>query len=448
MITLDLKFIFNKIRPALDDKSIEAIIYCPLAEALPPVKKYLLKYFRFYQFVHPAPAGNLFSYAQMISSDKAPDRVNINPSEDIALFQYTGGTTGMPKAAMLTHSNLVSNTEQVNLWLQQGDKLEGQERFLAVLPFFHVFSMTVAMNLGLRFGAEIYLLPRFEIKQCLQTLSENGITVFPGVPSIFNAINRYPKRKNYDLSALRYGISGGAALPAEVKQEFEASTHCLLVEGYGLSEASPVITCNPAHNAGKTGSIGLPLPGTRVEFRAIDDINKTEVPGEIGQLLAKGPQVMQGYWNRAEDNAKTLLDDKWLSTGDVGYMDAEGYIFLTDRLKDIIITNGYNVYPRHIEEAFYQHADVEEVIAVGVPDEDKGEVPKVFVKLKSGRNTSDRELLEFVEDKLNPIEIPDSIEIRDELPLTLIGKPSKKALLEEVAKQEEATKQTKEEDKS
>ncbi len=237
-------------------------------------------------------------------------------------------------------------------------------------------------------------------------------------------------------------------MPAEVKQEFEASTHCLLVEGYGLSEASPVITCNPAHNAGKTGSIGLPLPGTRVEFRAIDDINKTEVPGEIGQLLAKGPQVMQGYWNRAEDNAKTLLDDKWLSTGDVGYMDAEGYIFLTDRLKDIIITNGYNVYPRHIEEAFYQHADVEEVIAVGVPDEDKGEVPKVFVKLKSGRNTSDRELLEFVEDKLNPIEIPDSIEIRDELPLTLIGKPSKKALLEEVAKQEEATKQTKEEDKS
>lgn len=434
MITLDLKFIFNKVYPCLEKGILDAIVYCPLAELLPPTKKYLLKVFKFFQFVHLQPNSKLHAYEQLIAHAELPEPVGIDPQNDLALFQYTGGTTGVPKAAMLTHRNVVANAEQVYLWLQQGDKLSGQEKFLAVLPFFHVFSMTVAMNLALRSGAEIFLLPRFELKQCLELISEHGITIFPGVPAIFAAINNYAKRDHYQLDSLRYGICGGAALPQEVKKEFEAHSQCLLVEGYGLSEASPVVTCNPAHNAGKSGSIGLPLPGTEVEFRQIEDIQTSQHPGEIGQMLVRGPQVMQAYLNRPEETEDTLLADGWLRTGDLGYMDKQGYVFLTDRLKDVIITNGYNVYPRVIEDAFYRHPDVAEVIAIGIPDRDKGETPKVFVKAKPGKTLDIDALMEFAEDQLNPIEMPDSIEIRQELPKTLIGKPSKKALLEEEAR--------------
>ncbi len=439
MVTLDLKFIFNKVYPCLEKGILDSIIFCPLADVLPPTKRTLLKIFKFFQFVHPDESAKLHSYETLIGFGEKPEPVPVEPDKDLALFQYTGGTTGIPKAAMLTHSNVLSNTEQVNLWLQQGEKLSGQEKFLAVLPFFHVFSMTVSMNLALRSGAEIYMLPRFELKQCLDLIDDAGITIFPGVPAIFNAINNYARRDHYRLDSLRYGICGGAALPLEVKRSFEENSHCVLIEGYGLSEASPVVTCNPAHNGGRPGSIGLPLPGTEVSFRQIEDINLLQDEGKVGQFLVRGPQVMQGYWNRAEESAATLLADGWLCTGDLGYMDAEGYVYLTDRLKDIIITNGYNVYPRVIEDAFYRHPDIAEVIAIGIPDAQKGEAPKVFVKAKPGKDLDIDELFSFAEDQLNPIEMPDSIEIRQELPKTLIGKPSKKALLEEEARKRNMT---------
>lgn len=431
MITLDLKFTFNKIYPSLRKGTLDAIIYCPLSDLLPPLKRFLFKVFKFYQLASMAPDSKLYSFRQLSAIAPKPQEVVIDPLKDIALFQYTGGTTGTPKAAMLTHSNIVSNTEQVNLWFQTGERLSGQEKILAVLPFSHVFSMTVAMNMSLRSGAEIILVPRFELKQCLQLIKQKQITILPGVPAIFNALNNSPAVDC--LTTLRYGICGGAALAVKIKEIFEARTNCKLVEGYGLSEASPVITCNPPNSGGKKGSIGLPLPGTEIAFRNIDDVNQPEQQGKNGQLLVRGPQIMQGYWNRPRENQQTLLDGGWLVTGDVGYMDDDGFVYLTDRLKDIIITNGYNVYPRVIEDAFYAHPEVAEVIAIGIPDDDKGEVPKVFVKLKEGSDTTVEELLEYASSNLNPLEIPDSIELRKELPKTLIGKPSKKVLLEQEA---------------
>lgn len=433
MITLDLKFLFNKIYPSLDKGVLEAVIYCPLADLLTPFNKYLFKVFKFYQLARIRRAANLLSFKQLSSFASQPEAVAIDPLKDIALFQYTGGTTGTPKAAMLTHSNIVSNTEQVTLWFQTGERLQGQEKILAVLPFSHVFSMTAAMNMGLRTGAEIILMPRFELKQCLQLIEDKKITILPGVPAIFNAINNSAKAKRYNLASLRYGICGGAALATKVKDIFEANTNCILVEGYGLSEASPVITCNPPNNSDKKGSIGLPLPGTELEFRNIEDVNLPEEAGKNGQLLVRGPQVMQGYWNREKENQETLVAGGWLVTGDVGYMDDEGFVYLTDRLKDIIISNGYNIYPRVIEDAFYKHPDIAEVIALGLPDDAKGEIPKVFVKLKEGSTVTLEELYNYARDNLNPLEIPDSIELRKELPKTLIGKPSKKALMEQEA---------------
>jgi long-chain acyl-CoA synthetase len=338
---------------------------------------------------------------------------------------------------MLTHSNVASNTEQVTLWTRASHCLTDHDRFLAVLPFFHVFSMTVMMCMGLRCGAELILLPRFKLKQALQTIVEKKVTVMAGVPAIFHAINEYEKLDHYDLSSLAICISGGAALPATVRDRFMANTQCRMVEGYGLSETSPVITCNPPHSDGKVMSVGLPLPGTEVVIRALDDSGNLVPIGEKGELLARGPQVMKGYWKREEESREVLLGDGWLSTGDIAYMDDAGFVFLTDRLKDVIITNGYKVYPRVIEDALYQHPAVAEAIVIAIPDAAKGEVGKAFVVLKDKKQITAEKLLDFIADKLNPIECPKSIELRDELPKTLIGKPSRKALAEEEAEKQD-----------
>ena len=332
---------------------------------------------------------------------------------------------------MLTHSNLASNTAQISLWLKSGNPENVYDKFLAVIPFFHVFSMTVVMNMGFHNKAEIILLPRFDLKQTLQVIDKKRPSVLAAVPAIFNAINHYKNLTKYDLTSLTTSISGGAPLPLQVKEHFEKNTVGVLVEGYGLSEASPVITCNPPHNSGKSGSIGLPLPGTEIEIRSLKDVTLTEDTGIPGELVARGPQIMQGYWNRDQESQETLLAGGWLRTGDIAYIDEDGYVFITDRLKDIIITNGYNVYPRVIEEAFYSHNDVSEVIVIGIPDDAKGETPKAFVALKQNATIDAQALLDFAISKLNPIERPTAIEIRKELPKTLIGKLSKKQLVEE-----------------
>ena len=446
MVTLDLKSIYSKVEACLHSTQMERVIHCPLADILMPLQKYLLKIFGFYRLAHIRQDHHHRAFSGLLVHGRAPEPASIDPLQDIALFQYTGGTTGTPKAAMLTHSNVVTNAEQVTLWLQSSGEVGGEagepEVFLAVIPFFHVFSMTAMLNMGLHCGATLILLPRFHLRQTLQVISKKRPGVMAAVPAIFNAINHYPKLEKYDLSSLKFGISGGAALPEEVRRRFEANSRCRLVEGYGLSETSPVITCNPPHLSGRTGSIGLPLPGTEVAIRDHDTGTWIDEPGTRGELLVRGPQVMQGYWKRPEESSEVLIESGWLRTGDIGYIDDEGYVFLTDRLKDMIIVNGYKVYPRTIEDALYRHEAVAEAIVIGVPDEEKGEVPKAFVTLEQGASVKVSELMHFLHDELNPIERPASIEIRRELPKTHIGKPSRKALAEEESNKSAGTRES------
>ena len=428
MVTLNLKSIYPKVEAALDGTSLRTIIVGSLSDALPPVKELLFNILKRSQISKISADIRIIPFEKLTSQGGHPEPVHIDAVTDIALLQFTGGTTGIPKGAMLTHANLTANVEQVKLWM--GDVDPNGERFLCVIPFFHVFAMTAAMNLGIATGAELILLPRFELGDVLKTINAKRPTMFPAVPTIFGAINNFRYLDLYDLSSIRFCISGGASLPESVKTNFEKLTGCVVVEGYGLSEASPVISCNPPDAENKNFSIGLPLPWTKVEVRDLNKPNKLVVPGERGQLVVKGPQVMVGYLNNAEATSKTLRDG-WLFTGDVGHVDEDGYLFLTDRLKDVIFCSGFNVYPRVIEEALYLHPDVDEVTVIGIPDDYRGETPKAFIKLKVGAKVSEREILSFAEQHLNPIERPTLIEFRDELPKTRTGKLSKKELISE-----------------
>jgi long-chain acyl-CoA synthetase len=352
----------------------------------------------------------------------------IDPETEIALLQYTGGTTGVPKGAMLTHANVVANAVQLRLW---APGLGGEhEKILGVLPLFHVFAMTVVMNHGLLLGAEMVLLPRYELKQLLKTIDKKKPSMFVGVPTLYAAINNAKETQGIDLSSLKYCISGGAPLPLEIKHRFEQLAGCVLVEGYGLSETAPVATCNPFLGVNKEGSIGLPMPGTTVEIVAIDGSERVLPAGERGEVCIRGPQVMKGYWKKPEESAKALKGGRFHS-GDIGYVDAEGYIYIVDRLKEMILCGGYNVYPRNVEEAIYMHPSVAECAVIGIPDAIRGQTVKAFIVLREGRTVTKEALCEFLKDTLSPIEMPKQIEFRQSLPKTVIGKILKKALVAE-----------------
>jgi long-chain acyl-CoA synthetase len=303
---------------------------------------------------------------------------------------------------------------------------------MGVLPFFHVFAMTVVLNFGIAKAAEIVMMPRFTLDEGLALITKVRPTIMPGVPTLFNAIQNHPKIKSFDLTSLKFCLSGGAPLPLEVKQKFEAATACKLVEGYGLSEASPVVTCNPLEGNPPPGSIGLPLPGTIISLRSLADPSVVVAPGERGELCVKGPQVMRGYWKKPEESANQFTGE-FLRTGDVAIMDESGFFKIVDRIKDLIICSGYNVYPRRVEEAIYQHPAVEEVSVIGIPDKYRGEAPKAFIKLRPGHTATADEILRHLEVKLSKIEMPAAIEFRDSLPKTMIGKLSKKELKAEAA---------------
>jgi len=428
MVTLDVKTIFPKIDAALDITPLEKIVVCSLSNALPAVKGVLFNIFKRSEIASIPNDNKYLDFDDLTNHGDTPEPVAIDPLNDLAVLQYTGGTTGVPKGAMLTHANVVANVHQAYIWTGAINP-EG-ERILCVIPFFHAFAMTVGMNLGIMTGAELILLPRFELKTVLKTITDRKPTLFPVVPTLLTAINTSTETEGFNLSSIRFCISGGAPLPEKTKTQFEDLTGCIVVEGYGLSEASPVVSCNPADGENKTGSIGLPFPWTEVQFLDLDDAEKILGIGERGQLAVKGPQVMAGYWNNTQATADTIKSG-WLLTGDIGFRDKDGYLFITDRLKDIIICSGFKVYPRAIEDVLYQHPSVEEAIVIGIPDEYRGEAPKAFVKLKSGRTISEAELLTFANKTLNPIERPTRVEIRKELPKTLIGKLSKKELIEQ-----------------
>lgn len=436
MVSLDLKILFEKIDKLLDLNVLPRAIICSFQTQLPYFKAKLFQIFKKNEIAFWQSSKNrsrIIDHKILLKDNKPFLPVRIEPEGDIAVLQYTGGTTGTPKGAMLTHANLYINTLQLKLWtITLGSD---QERVLGVLPFFHVFAMTVVMNLGVAKAAEIIMLPRFQIDSVLKLIHRCRPTIMPAVPTLLNAILIHKELQKYDLRSLKFCLSGGAPLPIELLEKFLNVTQCDIVEGYGLSEASPVVTCNVIGRIPRAGSIGLPLPSTVVSLRSLTDPN-VEVPqGERGELCVKGPQVMKGYWNREDDTANQFTLDKFLRTGDVAVMDKEGYFKIVDRIKDLIICSGYKVYPRQIEEAIYQHPEVEEVTVIGIPDAYRGEAPKAFIKLKSGATVTKDKFLSFLEAKLSRIEMPTEIEFRDTLPKTMIGKLSKKELrLEEIAR--------------
>jgi long-chain acyl-CoA synthetase len=359
----------------------------------------------------------------------------VDPAGDLALLQYTGGTTGSSKGVMLSHRNLRANTEQVRAWFPDADP--GREVMMAVLPFFHVYGLTVCLLLGVRLGAALVLLPRFDLDQVMAAVDRHRPTLFPGVPTMYVAINNEVAKGGHDLSSIKACLSGAAPLPLEVAERFERYSGGRLVEGYGLSECSPVALANPIYGKRKAGTIGMPLPDTLA--RVVDAADPDSLPpaGEPGELAIKGPQVMRGYWNRPEESAQVLRDG-WLLTGDLALMDDEGYFQIVDRKKDLIIAGGFNVYPREVEEVLYEHPKVEEVSVVGVPDSYLGEVVKAFVVLRPGEEATTEEIRSFAKERLAAYKVPRVVEFRDELPKTLIGKVLRRALVEEERAKAEA----------
>ena len=427
IITLDLKALYSKLGRMLRTTRLNQLIICRFANLLPFPKNVLFPVLRFFDVAHIPHDDRHIPWDRLMRSVGPFRDVEIDAQHDVALLQYTGGTTGLPKGAKLTHANITANAEQASLWFAAKD---GQDKMLGVIPFFHVFAMTAVMNLSVRRGFQIIATPRFELQDTLRLIDRKKPQIFPAVPAIFNAItsNADVVAGKYDLTSLIYCVSGGAPLPVEVKRTFERTTGCVLVEGYGLTEASPIVCVNPTTGDNRAGSIGLPLPQTIVEI--IDPATNQPVPtGERGEVCVRGPQVMQGYWQKPDETVRVLRDGR-LHTGDIGIMDKDGYVYIVDRLKDMIITNGYNVYPRNVEEAIYEHPAVEECVVAGLPDAKRGEIVKAWIKCRSGATLNERDLLDFLKDRLSPMETPKIIEFRQQpLPKTMIGKLSRKDLI-------------------
>jgi len=435
MVTLDLLSLYEKMAGRLTDTKLETLVVCSMGGALPLPKKALFALLKRKEVASIPTDDKHLRFEKLIDNDGLEARAEIDPLHDVAVLQYTGGTTGKPKGAKLTHAGLLANTMQTRLWA--ADIQPGEEKILGVLPLFHVFAMTGVMNAGLVSGSEIVLLPRFRVAEVLAAIDKQRPTVFFGVPTIYSAINAHEGLEKYDLSSLKFCVSGGAPLPLEVKKTFEALSGCSLVEGYGLTEAGPVCTINPFHGENRPGSAGLPIPGTVIEIVSLDDPKKTVPLGEPGEVCVTGPQVMAGYWKQDEETDTVLCDGR-LRTGDVGYLDEDGYLHLFDRIKDLIITGGYNVYPRMVEEALYLHPAVEEAAVCGVPDSHHGEIVKAYVKLREGQKLTTVALRTFLKDKLAPFELPRRIAFRDDIPKTALGKPLRRELVaEEVRKQAE-----------
>lgn len=429
MVTLDLKVLYPKMREVLRKSDLRRIIVGNMQEVLPWPQNWLFPIFKRGDVAKVAWDDQHTRFSALLENDGQFEVHPVDPYSDVAVFQYTGGTTGVPKGAMLSHANLYINTLQSRAWFQ-GVRL-GEEKILAVLPFFHVFAMTGVLNMGVSIGASLLMLPRFELEAVMKLVVKEEPTLMSGVPTMYRAFLNHPEAGKGALKSLRLCISGGAPLPHELKKAFEESSGCKLFEGYGLTESSPVAAVNPVSGVNKAGSIGQPVPAT--DILIVDRENPLqELPlGEVGMIAIAGPQIMLGYWNRPESTANTVIDGRLL-TGDLGYMDQEGYTYIIDREKDLILVSGYNVFPRVIEETLYEHPAVAETVVIGVPDPYQGEAPKAFVTLhEEHKNVTADELDVFLRTKLGKHEIPREIEFRDSLPKTMIGKLSKKELIAE-----------------
>ncbi len=348
--------------------------------------------------------------------------------EALAVLQYTGGTTGLSKGVMLTHRNVLANAWQSRKWI--AGEADGTETVLAAIPIFHCYGMTVSMNLGVLSGASMVLVPRFMIRQILQLIHDTKPTLFPGVQTMYVALNNHPDSTRYNLRSIKACISGAGALHVEVQRKFEELTGGHLVEGYGLSEASPVTHCNPVHGVRKIGCIGVPLPGTDSRIMDLETGEKEMPPGEVGEIVVKGPQVMKGYWNRPEETAR-ILRDGWLYTGDIGLMDQDGFFRVVDRKNDMIKVAGENVYPREVEEVLFTSEKVMDCVVAGVPNETLGDIVKAYILLKPDQTATQHEMIDFCKKKMAKYKWPKEVEFRTELPKNMIGKTLRRYLQEE-----------------
>ena len=409
----------------LDGSSLKRLVVGSVAGGLPAAKSVLYRLFKRSEVAALPEDTRVIRFSALTDNDGRPDPVAIDPAKDIALIQYTGGTTGTPKGAMLTHQNLTANARQVNAIDPDHD---AADRILGVLPFFHVFANTCVLNRTVLNGGSITMLPRFDAKQALDAISRTKTTALPGVPTMYQALLDHPDLAKTDFSSLRICISGGAPMPAELREKFVAATGAALVEGYGLTESSGVVATNPYDGPVKPGTIGQPLPATHLRLLDKEDPSKDAPFGEPGELAVKGPQIMQGYWNRPDADGDSFTDDGWLRTGDVAVIEADGYIRIVDRLKDMIAVGGFKVYPSVIEAHLYEHPAVKEAIVLGVPDAYRGEAPKAFVTLEDGFSISGEDIAAWLNPRLGKHERVSAVEVRLNLPKTMIGKLDRKAL--------------------
>lgn len=429
---------YPKLQSVRGKTKLKNVIVANIKEYFPPVLKTL------FTLAMEKKEGHRVELAQgdhwfqdLIKNESAlAPSVNVTPTDDAVLL-YTGGTTGLPKAAQLAHCNLIANTVQLRAWIPWAK--EANEGFLTALPMFHSYAMTTCLNEAMLLAGTLILIPNpRDLDHLLKAIDKHKPSLFPGVPTLYTAINNNPNVLKYDLKSVRACLSGAAGLPVEVAKRFGEITGGRLVEGYGLSEASPVVTANPLFGENRIGTIGIPMPDTDVKLFDIET-GESEVPiGTPGELCVRGPQVMKGYWNKPDETAKTIRNG-WLHTGDIAVMEADGYFRIVDRLKEMIISGGYNIYPREIEEVLYQHPAVLEATAIGVPDSYRGESAKAFVVLKPGQTATAEELIAFCKQNLAPYKVPRYVEFRESLPKTMIGKILRRELVaEEKAKMAQA----------
>lgn len=437
IVTLDI--LYPRIMKVQKNTDLENIIVTGIKDYLPFPKNLLYpfvqkKEYGFKVTVEHSGMNHLFTEIMKIGQVKKVE-VSTNNEDDIALLQYTGGTTGFPKGVMLTHKNLVANVQMCSVWMSECTP--GEEVIMGVLPFFHVYGMTTVLLLSVMRKDKMVLMPKFNATDTLKAIQKQKATLFPGAPTLYIGLLNHPDIDKYDLSSIKACISGSASLPVEVQEKFEKVTGGKLVEGYGLTESSPVTHANFLWYGERVkGSIGVPWPDTDAAIFKTDTLEQLPV-GEVGEIAVKGPQVMKGYWNRPDDTEMTLRNG-WLLTGDLGYMDENGYFFVVDRKKDIIIAGGFNIYPREIEEVLYEHDAVQECVVAGVPDPYRGETVKAYIVLKEGYQVTEDEFNEYCRANLAAYKVPRIYEFRSELPKTAVGKILRRSLVEEEkAKQEQ-----------
>ena len=436
---IGLDILFPRISKVLKDTNLENVIVTGIKDYLTFPKNLVYPIIQKKQYgmtvkVEHRGINHLFTEI-MKTAQPTVVETPFDFEEDLALLQYTGGTTGSPKGVMLTHKNIISNATMCDSWLYKGKK--GEEVIMGIIPLFHVYGLTTVLILSVMLGYKMVLLPKFDPETALKTINKQKPTLFPGAPTLYIGLMNHPDIAKYDLSSIEACLSGSAPLPAEVQEKFEALTGGKLVEGYGLTETSPVTHSNLVWGERTKGSIGLPYPDTDCKIFQTGTTNP--VPnGEIGEIAIKGPQVMKGYWNKPEETAATIVDG-WLLTGDLGYMDDEGHFFIVDRKKDMIIAGGFNIYPREIEEVLYEHEAVQECVVAGIPDPYRGETVKAYIVLKEGYTITEEEFNTYCREHLASFKVPRIYEFRKELPKTAVGKILRRSLVdEEIAKQNEA----------